>query len=68
MNKEFILSLEKQSFKDKYTTCPICGKTFYVSNGKYQYKKKNKNEYTRWACSYSCYKELCEVVSNSRKI
>ena len=68
MDKDFILSLTKQTFKNKSTNCPICGKNFYVSGGQYQYKKKNKNEYTRWACSYSCYKELCNVIAHSRKI
>lgn len=68
MDKDFIISKGRQTVERHYTICPICGKKFYVAGGDYQYKRKNKNDYTRWSCSYSCYNKLCEIISCSRKI
>lgn len=68
MEVDFIVSKEKQTLNNKTTECPICGKKFYVSNGKYLYKKQNKNGYTRWACSYTCYNKLCLAIDKSVKM
>lgn len=67
MNKEFIISKEKQSTRSKTLECPICGKSFYVRNKEYVYKRYNKNGYMRFACSYSCYNKLCDVITHSVK-
>ena len=64
---EFIFECCKQTFKNKESFCPICGKKFYVNSGKYLYKKSNKNGYTRWACSYTCYNKLCDAIDHSVK-
>ena len=42
MEVDFITSKEKQTLNNKTTECPICGKKFYVSNGKYLYKKQDE--------------------------
>lgn len=66
MDKELILAKTKQPKKNGLYICPICGKSFYVTNRNYIYKKKNKEGFTRWACSYSCSNKLGEVIEESK--
>ena len=68
MNKAFIISTERQAFKDNRTTCPICGKSFYVQlKSSYTYKRNNKNGTVRYSCSNSCYNKLCDAIARSVK-
>lgn len=69
MNGDFILSKDRQSFSCGMSECPVCGKRFYVPAGtrkNYVYKKTNKNNVKRFACSNKCYTELCEYISGHR--
>ena len=69
MDKDFILSKSTQSFKQGRTTCPVCGKSFYietVGRKSYVYKVKNREGNIRYACSHTCYKSLKETIEKSK--
>ena len=70
MDKNFIVSLDTQSFDNEMSICPICDKKFFLSQtgrSKYAYKKRNKNGKTRYSCSYSCYNKLLDIIADSSK-
>lgn len=70
MNRDFIISNDTQIFENEISECPICGKSFYLSNvskKQYMYKKRNKNGKIRYCCSYSCYNKLNTIIVNSVK-
>lgn len=71
MDKDFIISTLSTTFTNGVTECPICGKKFYVAANmrkQYNYRKNNKNNRPRFACSYKCFGKMKDVIACSFKI